>query len=315
VRVPLNARIGWIELLKRTIKEAMEDNCFGMAAQLAYYFFLSLFPALLMVVALSSAFPSNLLDNILNWFGMFTPPQVLDVIRTQLHQIRQSGNTGLLTFGLLGALWSSSSAMTAVVDTLNRAYGVREARPWWRVQALAIIMTIVMSAFVLISFTLVVSGPELAEMIAARVGGGPLLAWTWKILQWPLVFWLISVGFSLLYYLGPDVEQLWPWIVTGSRIATALWLVISLGFRFYVMNFGQFNKMYGTIGAIIVVLLWFYLSGLVLLIGAELNAELEHASPYGKAEGEKVPGEHRHWLFRTRRHGGIGETPEVPGAS
>ena len=121
MRVPLNARIGWIELLKRTIKEAMEDNCFGMAAQLAYYFFLSLFPALLMVVALSSAFPSNLLDNILNWFGMFTPPQVLDVIRTQLHQIRQSGNTGLLTFGLLGALWSSSSAMTAVVDTLIRA--------------------------------------------------------------------------------------------------------------------------------------------------------------------------------------------------
>jgi membrane protein len=308
--MPLNAHIGWFELFKRTLKEAMDDNCFGMAAQLAYYFFLSLFPVLLMVVALTSAFPSDLLDNILSWFGIFTPPEVLEVVRTQLHQIRAS-HTGLLTFGLLGALWSSSSAMTAIVDTLNRAYGVKEARPWWRVQALAIVMTIVMSVFVLVSFTLVVSGPELAEAVASRMGLGPAFAWTWKIVQWPLVFWLISMGFRLLYYLAPDVEQLWPWIVTGSRFATALWLLISLAFRFYVVHFGQFNRMYGTIGAVIVVLLWFYLSGLVLLIGAELNAELEHASPYGKAEGERVPGEHRHWLFQLRRHRGIGETPEI----
>lgn len=313
--MPLNAQIGWIELFRRTVKEAMADNCFGMAAQLAYYFFLSLFPALLMVVAVTSAFPSDLLENILRWFGIFTPPDVLEVVRGQLHQIRQSGQTGLLTFGLLGALWSSSSAMTAIVDTLNRAYGVKEARPWWKVQALAIIMTIVMSVFMLVSFTLVVSGPELAETIASRVGWGPVFAWTWKIVQWPLVFWLISLAFRLLYYLAPDVEQLWPWIVAGSRFATALWLVISLAFRFYVIHFGQFNRMYGTIGAVIVVLVWFYLSGLVLLIGAELNAEIERASPYGKAEGERVPGENRHWLFRMRRHGGIGETPELPHTS
>ena len=113
-----------------------------------------------------------------------------------------------------------------------------------------------------------------------------------------------------VYYLAPDAEQFWPWIVPGSRFATLLWLLISLGFRFYVIHFGQYNQMYGTIGAVIVVLLWFYLSGLVLLVGAELNSELEHASPYGKNEGEKVPGQHRRWLFRTRRHGGIGETPE-----
>ena len=309
--MPLNAQIGWIELFKRTVKEAIADNCFGMAAQLAYYFFLSLFPALLMVVALTSVFPSNLLENILGWFGIFTPPEVLDVIRGQLQQIRQSGHTGLFTFGLLGALWSSSSAMTAIVDTLNRAYGVKEARAWWKVQALAIVMTVVMSVFVLTSFALVVRGPELAEAVAARMRVAPVFAWTWMIVQWPLVFWLISIGFRLLYYLAPDVEQLWPWMVTGSRFATALWLLISVGFRFYVVHFGQFNKTYGAIGAVIVVLVWFYVSGLALLIGAELNAELERASPYGKAEGERVPGEQRHWLFRTRRHGGIGETPEL----
>ena len=310
MHMPLDAEIGWATLAKRTLKETVQDNCLGMAAQLAYYFFLSLFPALLIVVALTSFFPTNLLDSILTWFGLFTPPEVLQVVRGQIQQISRSGHAGLLTFGLLGALWSSSSAMSAIVDTVNRAYGVKEARPWWKIQALAIIMIVVMSVFVLVSFTLVVSGPEIAERVAAHVGLGPVFAWTWKIIQWPIVFLLISVGFGLVYYLAPDAEQLWPWIVPGSRFATLLWLLISLGFRFYVMHFGQYNKMYGTIGAAIVVLLWFYLSGLVLLVGAELNSELEHASPYGKNEGEKVPGQHRHWLFRTRRHGGIGETPE-----
>jgi membrane protein len=311
MHMPLDARIGWGELFKRTLKETADDNCFGMAAQLAYYFFLSLFPALLIVVALTSFFPSNLLDSILGWFGLFTPPEVLELVRGQVQQITHSGHAGLLTFGVLGALWSSSSAMSAIIDTLNRAYGVKEERPWWKIQLFAIIMTVVMSVFVLVSFTLVISGPEIAETLATHVGLGPVFAWTWKLLQWPVVFLLISMGFGLVYYLAPDVEQRWPWIVPGSRFATIMWLLISIGFRFYVTHFGQYNKMYGAIGAAIVVLLWFYLSGLVLLVGAELNSEIEHASPYGKDEGEKEPGQHRHWLFRTRRHGGIGETPEV----
>jgi membrane protein len=310
---PLDARIGWWSLLKRAASETVADNCFGMAAQLAYYFFLSVFPALLVVVALTSFFPRNLLDQILMWFNSFTPPDVLQIVRSQIQLIARSGHTGLLTFGALGALWSSSSAMNATIDTLNRAYGIREARSWWKVQSLAIVLTIIMSVFVLVAFTLVVAGPELAETVAARRGLGPLFAWTWKILQWPLVFLLISEGFAFVYYLAPDAEQRWPWILPGAHLATALWLLVSLGFRFYVTHFGQFNKMYGTIGGVIVMLLWFYLSGLVLLFGAELNSEIEHASPYGKAEGEKVPGEHRGWLFRSRRHSGIGETPEPEG--
>jgi len=194
MRLPLDADIGWGELAKRTLRETVADNCFGMAAQLAYYFFLSLFPALLIVVALTGVFPSNLLDSILHWVGIFTPPEVLDVVRGQIEQIRHSGHAGLLTFGALGALWSSSSAMSAIVDTLNRAYGVKEARPWWKIQLLAIVMVVVMSAFMLLSFTLVVSGPEIAETIAARMGLGPVFEWTWKILQWPIVFLVISLG-------------------------------------------------------------------------------------------------------------------------
>jgi membrane protein len=308
--MPLGATIGWGVLFKRTIKETIADNCFGLAAQLAYYCFLSVFPALLVIVALTSVFPGNVLDQILAWFGSFAPPEVLRIVTTQIQLIRDSGHTGLLTFGVLGALWSSSSAMNATIDTLNRAYGVREARSWWKVQSLAIVLTITMSIFVLISFTLIVAGPEIAETAAARHGLGPIFEWTWKILQWPVIFLLISEGFAAVYYLAPDVEQRWPWILPGAHLATGLWLLISLGFRFYVTHFGQYNQMYGAIGGVIVMLLWFYLSGLVLLLGAEFNSEIEHASPYGKAEGEKVPGEHRGWLFRSRRHNRLGETPE-----
>jgi membrane protein len=308
--IPLGGAIGWGTLFKRTFMETVEDNCFGLAAQLAYYFFLSIFPALLVVVAMTSVFPRNLLDQILSWFGSFTPPDVLQIIDTQIQLITRSGHTGLVTFGVLGALWSSSSAMNATIDTLNRAYGIHEARSWWKVQALAIVLTIILSIFVLVAFTLVVAGPEIAERIAARYGVGPFFEWAWKILQWPLIFLLISEGFACVYYLAPDVEQRWPWILPGAHLATALWLLISLGFRFYVTHFGQYNKMYGAIGSVIVMLLWFYLSGLVLLFGAEFNSEVEHASPYGKAEGERVPGERQGWLFRSRWHSRIGETPQ-----
>jgi membrane protein len=305
---PLHATISWRTLIARTVKETLDDNCLGLAAQLAYYFFLSVFPALLVVVALTSVFPPNLLEQMLSWLAAFTPPDVLRIIRAQIQVITTSGRTGLLTFGALGALWSSSSAMSAAIDTLNRAYGVREARAWWKVQGLAIVLTIIMSALVLVAFTLVIAGPELAEATAARFGLGALFAWTWKILQWPVVFLLISQGFALVYYLAPDAEQRWSWVLPGAHLATAMWMLISLGFRFYVTHFGEYNQMYGAIGGVIVMLLWFYLSGLVLLIGAEFNSEVEHASPYGKAEGEKVPGEHRGWLFRSRSHSAIGET-------
>ena len=310
MHVPLGVRLGWRTILKRTGMEMVADGCLGMAAQLAYYFFLSLFPALLIAVTLTSFFPPELLDQMVQWLGVFTPPDVLTIVQGQLQQIRGGGHVSLLTFGALGALWSSSSAMSAIIDTVNRAYGVKEARAWWKIQLLAIFLTLAVSLFVLISFTLVMGGPEIAEKLAARVGLGQAFAWAWKILQWPVVVLLVSEGFALVYYLAPDVEQRWAWILPGAHVATVLWLLISLGFRFYVTNFGHYNQMYGAIGAAIVMLLWFYLSGLVLLFGAELNSEIEHASPYGKAEGEKVPGEHRHWLFRTRRHGGIGETPE-----
>ena len=196
--VPFGVAIGWGTILKRTGRELLADGCFGMAAQLGVRLFLSLFPALLIVVALTSFFPPAVLDRVLAALGLFTPPDVFNVVSGQLQQIRSAGHVGLLTFGAFGALWSSSSAMNAVIDTLNRAYGIKEARPWWKTQALAVILTIALSLFVLVSFTLVVGGPEIAEKIAARIGLGPAFAWSWKVLQWPIVFLLVSEAFALV---------------------------------------------------------------------------------------------------------------------
>ena len=138
---------------------------------------------------------------------------------------------------------------------------------------------------------LIVAGPTVAEQLAARMHLGPAFKWTWWILQWPVVFALVASAIGLVYYFAPDVEQDWVWITPGSILATMLWLVVSLALKFYYQFMPNANAAYGAIGGVMVLMLWFYVSGLALLLGAELNAEIEHASPYGKDAGERVPGE------------------------
>jgi membrane protein len=284
-----------------------------MAAQLAYYFFFALFPALLFLLALASYFPlTTLIDEMFRTLGSFVPPEVLTIITDQIKKISEGEQTGLLTLGMLATLWSSSAAMTAIIDTLNAAYDVQEGRPWWKVRLIAIGLTIGVALFILLSFALVLVGPSLAEMIADRSPAlGPVFEWTWKIVQWPLVFLLASTGIALIYYFAPDVEQDWIWLTPGSVFATIVWLLASLAFKYYVANMGAYVETYGAIGGVMVLLLWFYMSGLAILIGAELNAEIEHASPYGKDEGEKVPGQKRKlgsavmrkWIAKRRERG------------
>ena len=296
-RVP----ISWRELLVRTWREVNDDNCLGLAAQLAYYFILALFPALIVIVAIASFFPRSTLQQVMATLAPFTPPDALSLIRTQLDAILADEQGGLLTVGVLGALWSSSAALTAIIDTLNRAYDVEEGRPWWKVRLTAMALTVVVATFILISFALVLVGPTVATELAARVHLGPAFEWTWKILQWPVLFALASFGIALIYYFAPDVEQEWIWLTPGSLFATTLWLAASLGFKYYVANWGNYTETYGLIGAVMVLLSWFYISGLVLLIGAEMNAEIEHASPEGKDPGEKVRGQKRSIPARAMR--------------
>jgi membrane protein len=289
-----DTQLGWGELVRRTVKETQADNGLGLAAQLAYYFFLALFPALLFLIALASTLATpDAISRLVNSLSGTAPPDVINILREQLTSLSQRGHGGIMTFGVIAALWSSSAALVAVSDSLNRAYDVAEGRPWWKVRLTAILLTFGVAVFILASFALVVAGPELAETIAKRFGLGTAFAWGWKILQWPIVFVLVASAIALIYYFAPDVDQDFVFLTPGSVAATILWLLGSLIFRFYVVNFGSYNETYGAVGGVMVLLVWLYISALVVIIGAEMNAEIEHASEHGKAPGEKQPGERK----------------------
>lgn len=280
--------LSWFELGRRTWREVIEDDVLGLAAQLSYYFFLALFPAILFLLALASFFSlSNITDDVGRSLGPFVSPQVLELIQDQMRRLANNDNSGLLTFGVAGALWSSSAAIVSIVGALNRAYDIEEARPWWKVRLIAIALTLGVAVIVVIALSLVLVGPALATKLGQVTGLGARFEWTWLVLQWPLVFAMIASAIGLIYYFGPDAEQDWAWITPGAIAGTILWLVVSLLFKLYVANFTDYEGSYGVVGAVIVVLLWFYLSGIAILTGAELNAEIEHASPHGKGPGEK----------------------------
>jgi membrane protein len=280
--------VSWSELARRTWREVLDDDVPGLAAQLSYYFFLALFPALLFLLALASFFPlRDVTDDVGRSLGPFVSPQVLALIEEQMQRLANNENGGLLTFGVAAALWSSSAALVSIVGALNRAYDIEEGRPWWKVRLVAIGLTLGVAAIVLVALSLVLGGPALAEKLGETTGWGAPFEWTWLVLQWPLVFALVTTGIGLIYYFGPDAEQDWAWITPGAVAATILWLLVSLLFKLYIANFTDYEGSYGTVGGVIVVLLWFYVSGIAILAGAELNAEIEHTSPYGKAPGQK----------------------------
>jgi Virulence factor BrkB/Putative Actinobacterial Holin-X, holin superfamily III len=191
---------------------------------------------------------------------------------------------------------------------MNRAYDIKDARPWWRARLIAIGLTLALALLILTSFSLIVVGPTLAGHLASALGFGGLFEWAWRVLQWPLALFLASTAIGLVYYFAPDADQDWVWITPGALLATLLWVLASLALKQYVTNVTDYNVAYGAIGSVIVLLLWFYVSGLAILVGAELNAEIEHASPYGKAPGEKVPGQRRTIgtaaarAYRNKRH-------------
>lgn len=280
--------LSWSELGRRTWREVIDDDVPGLAAQLSYYFFLALFPALLFLLALASFFPlSNITDDVGRSLGPFVSPQVLELIQEQMRRLANNENGGLLTFGVAAALWSSSAALVSIAGALNRAYDIEEGRPWWKVRLVAMGLTLGVAVIVLVALSLVLGGPALAEKLGQVTGWGAPFEWTWLVLQWPLVFALVTTGIGLIYYFGPDADQDWVWITPGAIAATILWLLVSLLFKLYIANFTDYEGSYGTVGGVIVVLLWFYVSGIAILAGAELNAEIEHASPYGKAPGQK----------------------------
>jgi membrane protein len=281
--------IGWTVIFRRTCRQIYRGHCFGWAAALAYYSFLALFPALLFVVAVASFLPlQHLIDQVVDLVGRFAPGDVVAIARQQLLQISDKPRGSLLALSLVGTIWSMSSGMAALIGTLNQAHRISEGRPWWRVRVTAIALTVVLALFMVLSFTLAMVGPTAAEHVADWLDLGAVFTMTWQIVRWPAAFAIAVTAIGSIYHFAPDIKSEFVWITPGSVTATALWLVISLAFKWYVFHFGNYQKTYGAIGGVMVALLWFYFSGLAILLGAQLNATIDHASRSVQAEALKV---------------------------
>lgn len=278
--------IRWGAILARTGRAVYEDDCLGLAGELAFFWFLAIFPGLLFVVALATSFPvQHQIDAVVQGLARVAPADVFVLVREQLLQIALGPPRGVLALSLLGALWSSSSAMTAIIETLNRTYHVKEGRPWWRVRLLAVVLTVVLTAFTLAAVGLMMAGPTLAHQIENSLGVTRHFARWWAIAEWPVVFGLMVTALGSVYHFAPDTRRRPTWATPGSVVATLLWMAASLGLDWYADRVGDYQRTYGAIGGVIVVLLWLYASGLAILVGAELNAAIED-----DAAGSHAPG-------------------------
>lgn len=275
-------------LAKRVWHEINEDDVWGYAAQLAYYFLFSLFPFFIFLAALLAYIPiPNLMEQIMALLGQFLPGAVLDMVKDNVLELVTQPRGGLLSLGILLALWTAASAMAAMTDSLNRAYGVKEGRPFWRVRVVAVLLTIGLASLMLSSMVLLIFGSELGSLIAWKIGLGTAFDAAWLVLRWPIIVFLMMFGAALIYFFAPDVEQEWRWITPGAVFAVLAWIVMSLVFAWYVDRFGNYSVTYGSIGAVIILLTWMYFTGFFLLVGGEINAEIEHAAASGKSKGKK----------------------------
>ncbi|MDH0300445.1 MULTISPECIES: YihY/virulence factor BrkB family protein [unclassified Pseudomonas] len=274
-------------VLVRTVKEFLDDEMSTYASALAYQMLFSLFPFLLFLIALIGFLH---LPDFFSWLRLQSelvlPPQALEQVNPVIDQLQQSKG-GLLSVGIVIALWTASAGVRLMMSAMNAAYDVPEGRPVWKRIPLSIIYTVGIAGMLLAAAALMVLGPQVMEWIAAQVGLQEAVVFVWTVLRWPAIIILMMVAVALIYYVMPDVKQKFRFITPGSVLAVVVWIVASLGFAYYVKTFADYNAMYGSIGAIIVLLLYFYISAAVLLLGAEMNAVIEHMSAEGKNPGEK----------------------------
>jgi membrane protein len=274
------------ELGRRLWEESQKVELLGRAAQLSYYALLALFPALIFLTALMGLFSvQSFMPELMSYLRNVLPADALSMVQRFLTQVAEGSGANILSLGALGALWASSSGVTAIMDALNVVFGVKEdRRPFWRVRLTAIVLTTGLAGFVIMSLALVLYGPTIGRWIADLMGFDVVFTWIWNVLQWPVIATLMLIVVAAIYHICPDRRhKRWRWVTPGSVFAVLMWLLVSLGFKAYVDNFGDYNKVYGSIAGVIVLMLWFYWSGMVLLLGGEINAEIEKAAAEGKA--------------------------------
>ena len=285
------------KLAKRVWKEIQEDEVFGRAAQLSYYFLLALFPLLIFltsVIGLVIGSETDLSQNLFNYLARVVPPAAFQLINSTMQEVSAASSGSKVSFGILAALWAASNGMGAITEALNVAYDVKESRSWWKQRLIAIGLTMALSVLIISALILVLSGGKVANSISATFALGSVFLLAWKVLQWPIVLAVMLFAFALIYYFAPDVrEQKWIWITPGAVVGVILWLLVSFAFRIYLQFFDSYSNTYGSLGAVIILMLWLYLTGVAVLIGGELNAEIENAAAEAGAADAKEKGEKR----------------------
>jgi membrane protein len=288
------SKIPWKRFGKDLRSEIKDDNVSNGAAALAYYLMLSIFPAMILMLSVLPYLPiANLDQAIMDALRQALPGEAANMFTDVVQNVTTQRSGGLLSFGILATLWAASSGMYAVMQQLNITYDVKEERPFWKGRAVALMLTLMFGVLVIGAFALIVLGGVIQGWLASMLGGSGLLTFVFAAFRWVVIFALLLLGFAVIYDFGPNVDQSFRFVSPGSLIGTALLILASLGFRLYVENFGQYSATYGSLGAVIVLMLWLYITGLVLLLGSEINALVEHYRPEGKRKGEKREGARR----------------------
>jgi membrane protein len=268
----------WLGVLKRTVREFRDDNLTDWAAALTYYGILALFPALIVLVSILGLIGESATQPLLDNLGKLAPGAANDVVSGAVRQISANqGAAGVaFVFGLATALWSASSYVGAFIRASNAIYEMEEGRPFWKLRPIQIAITVVMILLLaLCAIAVVVTGP-LAQQVGDVIGAGSAAVTAWDIAKWPVIAAVIVTMFAILYWAAPNVKQPgFRWITPGGIAALVLWVLASAGFALYVALFASYNKTYGSLAGVVVFLVWMWISNLAILLGAELNAEVE----------------------------------------
>jgi membrane protein len=280
-RKPTDVRVkAWGGVLKRTVRAFREDNLTDWAAALTYYAVLSIFPALVVLVSILGLAGDSATQSVLDNLNQLGPGPATDIVSGAIREIGSSqGTAGVaLIIGLAAALWSASGYIGAFSRASNVIYEVEEGRPFWKLRPLQLAMSLLLILLVAVSaIAVVVTGP-LAEQVGELFGLGGTAVTVWDLAKWPVIVLIVITMLGVLYYGAPNVRQPgFRWITPGGVLGVSLWILASAGFALYVANFGSYNKTYGSLAGAIVFLVWLWISNLAVLLGAELNAELERA--------------------------------------
>ena len=289
--------LNWRTLARLVWNELYAGNLLTHSAALSFYFLFALFPLLIFLVTLIGFFVdsgSDLRASLFGYLRRVVPSSAFVLINTTLDEISTGADGARLWLGFLTALWFASLGVAALSDSLNAMYGVRESRPWWRVRASAVGLTAALVVLILAALLLIVYGGEIGTGIAGYFDQGTLFVMVWAILQVPLAVIFVLLAFALIYYFAPDLyDQKWYWITPGSLIGVALWLIVSAVLRIYLRYADSYSVTYGSLGGVIILMLWFYVTGAAILLGGKMNAEIESAAaragvPEAKHHGEKA---------------------------